>query len=196
MVKKLILFFSFALLFPIFSFSCDLCGCFIPNDVMPNGFMFGLAEQYSSMSDLSLEGETLVNDENQYLNSSFTQLFANYHFNERAALQLNVPLIYRTFQRVEGESLERGNESGIGDMLLVGYYVPYQRKNPYRQFNWKLLGGLKFPTGNSDRIGEELQEGHEEEPGLEAADLTHEGHEEASGVHGHDLALGSGPGMR
>jgi hypothetical protein len=193
MLKRLILFFSFALLFPIFSFSCDLCGCFVPNDVMHHGFMFGLAEQYSSMSDLSLEGQTLVNDENQYLNSSFTQLFANYHFNERAALQVNVPLIYRSFQRVEGETLDRGNESGIGDVLLVGYYVPFQRKNPYRQFNWKVLAGLKFPTGNSDRIGEELLEDHEEEGSIEAADLNHEGHEEeASGVHGHDLALGSG----
>jgi len=154
--------------------------------------MFGLAEQYSSMSDLSLEGETLVNDENQYLNSSFTQLFVNYHFNEKAALQLNVPLIYRSFQRVEDESLARGNESGIGDILLVAYYVPFQRKNPYRQFNWKLIGGLKFPTGNSDRIGEELQEDHHDEGEMEAADLSHEGHGEESGVHGHDLALGSG----
>src|SRR6185295_3999355 len=114
MLKKLILFLSFALLFPILSFSCDLCGCFVPNEVMRHGFMFGLAEQCSSMSDLSLVGGTLVNEEDQYLNSSFTQLFANYHLNESAALQLNVPLIYRTFQRVEGESLDRGNESGIG----------------------------------------------------------------------------------
>jgi hypothetical protein len=44
-----------------------------------------------------------------------------------------------------------------------------------------LLGGIKLPTGDTDRIGEELHE-------------TEEGHDHGtpSGVHGHDLSLGSG----
>ncbi|HSE40083.1 MAG TPA: hypothetical protein VLH08_04900 [Acidobacteriota bacterium] len=126
------------------------------------------------------------------------QLFANYHFNERLALQLNIPLIHRSFQRIEDESLQSGNEAGLGDILLVGYYVPFQRKNPYSQFNWKLIGGLKFPTGNSDPLAEELTEddhheegGEEELPHIARAFRSHH-EEEASGVHGHDIALGSG----
>jgi hypothetical protein len=185
--KKILLFLLLAFFFPLLSYPCDLCGCFVPNETLHHGLQMGIAEQFSSMSDLSLQGEKLANEENQYLNSSYTQLFANYHFNERVALQINVPLIYRSFRRVEGETLERGNESGLGDILLVAYYVPWQRKNPYTQFNWKLVGGLKFPTGNSDRIAEELQENH-------AADSESSGaaEEVASGVHGHDIALGSG----
>jgi hypothetical protein len=166
--------------------ACDLCGCFVPKDSARKGFQAGVAEQFSSLSQLSLDGQQLANTENQYLNSSFTQLFVSYHFNERATLQLNVPLIYRSFQRAEAEGLQRGNESGIGDVLLVGYYIPFQRKTPFRQFSWKLLAGLKFPTGNSNRIGEELLEVHDEEIGaLHAEEIP-------SGVHGHDIALGSG----
>jgi len=186
MKAKFCLIFLFLFIIPAFSFACDLCGCFIPKDTGPSGFTFGVAEQFSSLSDLSLEGETLANDENQYLQSSNTQLFANYHFNENSAVQLNIPLIHRSFQRIEEGQIESGTESGIGDVLLVSYYVPYQRSNPFREFQWKLLGGLKFPTGNSDRIGEELEEGHHEE----TERTMHE--EELSGVHGHDLALGSG----
>jgi hypothetical protein len=166
--------------------ACDLCGCFVPKDAMRKGFQAGVAEQFSSLSQLSLDGEQLANPENQYLNSSFTQLFVGYHFNERAALQLNVPLIYRSFQRLEAEGVQRGNESGIGDVLLLGYYIPFQRKTPFRQFSWKLLAGIKIPTGDSSRIAEELLEGHDE-----AIDTSH-AEEVPSGVHGHDIALGSG----
>lgn len=169
------------LLLPFVSGACDLCGCFVPNETLRHGLQLGFSEQYSSFSDLSLDGNELNNTRNQYLNSSYTQLFANFHFNERTALQLNVPLIYRSFQRVESGSLQSGRNSGLGDLLLVGYYVPFQRKNPFSQFNWKLIGGIKFPTGNSDSIAEELNESHTEEP-----------IQELSGVHGHDIALGTG----
>jgi hypothetical protein len=186
MKEKLIYILLFLFMFPVFSYACDLCGCFIPKDTGPRGFLFGVAEQFSSLSDLSLDGKTLVNEDNQYMNSSYTQLFANYHFNEKTALQLNIPLIYRSFRRIQEGAVQTGSESGIGDVLLVGYYVPFQRSTPFQQFQWKVLAGLKFPTGNSDRIAEELNEGHDSEN----ARIAHE--EEASAVHGHDLALGSG----
>lgn len=174
---------TLAILFlPYSIFACDICGCFVPHDSSAKGFQVGFAEQYSSLSNLYLEGEKVSNPEDQYMNSSYSQVLVNYRFNTSSALQLNVPLIYRAFQRAEGGGIQKGTESGIGDMLLLGTYTPFQRKNPYSQFRWKLLGGLKFPTGNSDRIGEELSE----EPTDENAQQT------ASGVHGHDLALGSG----
>jgi hypothetical protein len=45
--------------------------------------------------------------------------------------------------------------------------------------NWSVLGGLKYPTGDSSRIHEEL--GEVAVPGAPA-----------SGIHGHDLTLGTG----
>lgn len=172
-----------AFLFPIISSACDLCGCYMPKDNATKGFQFGIAEQYSQLSDLYSDGQQLTNEQEQFLNSSYTQILASYRFNERYGLQLNVPFVYRSFQRTEGDSIKRGNLSGIGDIFLIGYYAPFQRKTPFAQFTWKVLGGLKFPTGNSDRIGEELLEGEGEEE---------EGALQPSGVHGHDITLGSG----
>lgn len=160
--------------------ACDLCGCFVPQSV-ENGFQVGLAEQYSASSNLSLDGESTPNLADQHMNSYFTQLLIDYRFNERVSVQMNTPLIHRSFRRAEGGSIENGTESGLGDILLVGTYTPFQRKNPFSEFHWKVLGGLKMPTGNSDLIGEELEEEH-----------TGDTESMASGVHGHDLALGSG----
>ena len=55
-----------------------------------------------------------------------------------------------------------------------------------------MLGGVKFGTGDSDRLQEELDEGAE---AAAASIPKHEGHDDdgpISGIHGHDLALGSG----
>ena len=182
-LKKTVVLFVMLLL-PYSIFACDLCGCFVPHDSSAKGFQLGFAEQYSSLSNLYLEGDKVTNPADQYMNSSYSQLLVSYRFNASSALQLNVPLIHRAFQRAEGESIQQGTESGIGDMLLLGSYTPFQRKNPYSQFRWKLLAGLKFPTGNSDRIGEELLE-DESSPETDAP---------ASGVHGHDLALAADRG--
>lgn len=164
--------------------ACDLCGCFMPQHDASQGFQIGFAEQYSSLSNLYMDGSKVSNPNDQYMNSSYSVMLVNYQFNPRYALQLNMPLVYRSFQRVELNNIQHGTESGIGDMLLVGTYIPFQRKNPYSQFRWKLMAGVKFPTGNPDRIGEELTEA----PAPETADSS--GQESA--VHGHDLALGSG----
>src|SRR5262245_41027838 len=170
----------FAILSPSISLACDLCGCFIPGDVVIKGFRFGLAEQYSDFNTLKLDGVKLPNLTDQYMNSFNTQFYANYHFNEKYALQLNIPVLYKSFQRPEEGQIQDGTNSGIGDVSLIGYYVPYQRKNPYSEFSLKLIGGIKFPTGNSDALGEELNEGDEGEVPVG----------EASGIHGHDIALG------
>lgn len=192
MIQKIYLYVLFLFFcFSISAYSCDLCGCYIPQSAIVKGLQIGIAEQYSSLSDLSLDGNVISNEENQYLHSSYTQLLASYQFNETTSIQLNVPLIYRSYQRAEHENLERGTESGLGDMILLGSYVPFQRSNPQSHFRWQLMAGLKFPTGNSDPIAEELLEDHErnQEDELELPG----GHEEhLSGVHGHDIALGSG----
>jgi hypothetical protein len=57
--------------------------------------------------------------------------------------------------------------------------VVYQKLEENFTFNWNLLGGVKFPTGSSDRIKEELNE-VEDPVGP------------PSGIHGHDLSLGTG----
>jgi hypothetical protein len=63
--------------------------------------------------------------------------------------------------------------SGIGDLSLSAGYKAYEKLQDNFTFNWSVLGGVKFPTGDSSLLNtpdEDLPEG----------------------IGGHDLALGSG----
>jgi hypothetical protein len=219
--RYLSLFFASALLGPWASVSaCDLCGCYTPQiEAMPETEMsafgqpatsngrggwlshtyFAVAEQFTHFGTLQFEGVEVENPTDQYLDSSITQLVVGYSLNSRFALQVNVPLIYRSFERPEGFEIDRGTESGLGDVSLLGKFVLFHHqsggraslkfddpKNPHFESTEPdftasalLIGGVKFPTGNTDRIKEEFDE--VEIPGAPE-----------SGIHGHDLTLGTG----
>ena len=85
-------------------------------------------------------------------------MFAGYNFNERFGVQLNVPVIYRSFQRPKGFVTDRGTESGMGDVSLVGKFTMYRLLTEDVTININALGGIKFPTGNTRRITEEFSE--------------------------------------
>lgn len=162
--------------------ACDLCSVYSATQArgeMGAGFYSGLAEQFSHFGTVQVDGREIRNETGQYLDSSISQLFAGYNFNERFGLQLNLPVIYRAFKRPEGFATDRGTESGIGDTSLIGNFLLYRKLRENFTFSATLLGGLKFPTGSSDRLKEELHE------------VEVEGAPE-SGIHGHDLVLGTG----
>lgn len=202
--------------------ACDLCGCYTPQiDTMlqatdlsafgqpwpavnhRTGWLshtyFAIAEQFTYFGTLQLDGHEVDNPTGQYLASSITQLVAGYSFTPRFALQINLPLIYRSFERPEGFAIDHGTESGLGDVSLLGKFVLFHKetggtsalkfddpKNPHFEkqepdltISALLLGGVKFPTGGTSRLKEEFNE--VEVPGAPE-----------SGVHGHDLTLGSG----
>jgi len=190
--------------------ACDLCGCYTPQlNTMPQmnftllpwarGWYGAVGEQFTRFGTLQLDGEEVANPTGQYLNSSITQLVAGYQINNRFALQINVPLIYREFKRPEGFEIQQGTVSGLGDLSLLlktvvfHYASPAQRsfefygsKNPVAvehepdfTVSAVLLTGIKFPTGDSSRLEEEFHE--IEIPGAPE-----------SGIHGHDLTLGTG----
>lgn len=169
------------------AFACDLCSVYsaqLAQGQGATGWYAGISAQYTSYDELR-EGSRQIDDGGQYLDSSITQLFAGYGFDERWSLQLNLPYIDRSYKRLDhhGEA-ERGGESGIGDTTLLAQYLAYARTDEDTSVAWRLLAGIEFGTGSSDRLAEELEEDH-------AAGTKHEG-EIPSGVHGHDLALGSG----
>src|SRR4051812_3837746 len=80
------------------AFACDLCSVYAANEAQGNGkgFFGGLAEQYTYFGTLQDNGHK-VPSEGQYINSSVSQLFAGYNFNNRFGLQLNLPIIYRAW---------------------------------------------------------------------------------------------------
>jgi hypothetical protein len=219
-MKKFLLLLIFASAAVLDSSACDLCGCYTPQlETMPHSAMepFGqepamtmqswrdhlyaaVGEQFTYFNTLQLDGREVPNETDQYLASSITQLVAGYEINSRFALQLNVPLIYRSFQRPEGLATDHGTESGLGDISLLVQTVLFHYSSAGRRemvfepgnkspvavdhepdftASMVLLTGLKFPTGATDRLKEEFNE--VEIPGASE-----------SGIHGHDLTLGTG----
>jgi hypothetical protein len=189
--------------------ACDLCGCYTPQvEAMPgmepatkswwNGFYGAMGEQFTHFGTVLVDGREGPNPTGQYENSSITQIVGGYTMNDRFALQLNVPLIYREFERPEGFAIDRGTESGLGDISLLLKTVAFRYssgarkevedsgKNPVTiehepdfTISTVLITGLKVPTGDSNRLKEEFDE--VEIPGAPE-----------SGIHGHDLTLGTG----
>src|SRR6266496_798293 len=167
--------------------ACDLCSVYSAMQArgeIEKGFTVGVAEQFTHYGALQEDGVGVSNDLHQHLDSSISQLFAGYNFNERFGVQLNLPIIYRSFQRADDAGgIERGNESGIGDLSLVANFLAYRSATKKSTFAWTVHGGLKFPSGSSDRLREEVDELTAPPPPPGAPE---------SGIHGHDLALGSG----
>jgi hypothetical protein len=143
------------------------------------GFFGGLAEQFTYFGTLQLDGQVQPNPVGQYLNSSISQVFVGYNFADRFGIQLNLPIIYRSFLRPEGFAIDKGTEAGIGDLALLGHAVLVNHASENGNITLSLMGGVKFPTGSTQRLQEEFNE--IELPGAPE-----------SGIHGHDLTLGSG----
>jgi len=163
--------------------ACDFCAVYAATEAQGGsgkGFFAGLSEQYTYFNTFQSGGVTRRNPDDEHLNSVISQAFIGYNFNQRFGVQFNLPVIYRSFKRPDGEGgIDRGTESGIGDASLLASFVAYRKETKRMTLSWSVLGGVKFPTGNSDRIKEEFNE-VENPVGP------------PSGIHGHDLTLGTG----
>lgn len=150
---------------------CDLCSIYAATQaqgLIGQGPFAGVAEQFTYFGTLQENGHP-VPGQGQYINSSVSQLFAGYIFNDRFSVQLNLPVIFRGY----GSDAMHGTVSGIGDLSLTGSFKVLERLSENFTFDWTLLGGVKFPTGDSSQLGTPDSQFPE-------------------GIAGHDLALGSG----
>src|SRR6476646_8077846 len=173
------------------SSGCDLCGCYTPQlEAMPKSpaestfgapgiettqrgswidrVYFAVAEQFTHFGTVKVDGNEVGNPTDQHLDSSVTQLLVGYSFTPRFALQLNLPIIYRSFQRPVGFGIDHGTEAGLGDLSLLGKFVLFQydhggarivsvddpksprmeTREPDFTASAVLIGGVKFPTGD------------------------------------------------
>lgn len=163
--------------------ACDLCSIYAANEArgeIGKGFFAGAAEQFTHFGTLQEDGDEISNEADQFLESSITQIFVGYNVSERFGVQFNAPIIHRWFRRAVHGDVERDSETGFGDVSLTALLQLYRHETRHSTFTWNLLGGIKFPTGSTDRLKEELEEDEHGQGELESA------------VHGHDLTLGSG----
>lgn len=162
--------------------ACDLCSIYASLGAKESaaGWFGGAFEQFTHFGTLRDDGHKVANPAGQKVDSSITQIFAGYQFSSDLGVQVNVPLVRRSFRRAAGDGIETGSENGLGDAAVLLHWRPVLAIQGDTLFTLTLLGGVKLPTGSSDRIREELSEGDESDGAI------------ASGIHGHDLALGSG----
>lgn len=167
--------------------ACDLCAVYSAAESrgeLGRGVFAGVAEQFTHFGTWQVDGVEVDNTPDERLDSSITQLFLGYNFTERFGVQVNVPLIYRSFRRLVDHDIVNDHESGLGDISLVAHLQILRQESPNSTLAWNLLGGVKLPTGDTSRLLEEVAE-HE-------GQADPDQHEHPSGIHGHDLALGSG----
>src|SRR4051812_39194361 len=79
--------------------ACDLCAVYSATQAhgeVGKGIFGGVAEQFTHFGTMQDEGREVKNEVGQYLNSSISQIYGGYNFNDRIGLQFNLPIIYRS----------------------------------------------------------------------------------------------------
>jgi hypothetical protein len=149
--------------------ACDLCSLYSAQEAQDGGkgFFSGVAEQFTYFDTYQSDGHTALNPDGELLASLSSQIFAGYNFNQRIGVQFNLPIIYRDYRK----NGAHGSEAGLGDVSLIGNFRIYRKSVDNFTFIWTALGGIKFPTGDTSKLG---------------------GPDFATGIGGHDLTLGSG----
>jgi len=180
--------------------ACELCAIYSADSARgqsSQGFLFTMSEQFVESGRLQFEGEEIDFPGGDHLTSSITHLVPTWNFSSRFGLSASVPLVYRSFRTTEqvfgapAPVTEEGTEFGLGDMSLIGRFNVLQKTEMDYALVVNLLGGVKFPTGDSDRIRKEVEQARifENLPGIPHEDpLDHS----LSSVHQHDISAGSG----
>jgi hypothetical protein len=183
------------------SFACDICAIYTSTEMQEgrSGLRASVAEQFTRSTTLQRGGESMPNPSSERLESSITQLVLGYAPHPRLLLQANLPLIHRSYRRVESSGVVSGSESGAGDLSLHALGTVWSRISERSLQRVSVLVGVKLPTGSPDRLAEELHDhgtSHDDSmippPFRSQRYPRHSTRGVESGIHGHDLALGTG----
>ncbi|MFN2426302.1 MAG: hypothetical protein ABR587_07630 [Candidatus Binatia bacterium] len=164
--------------------ACDICAIYTGSLMREDktGFILGASEQFTDYGSIREDDKSVPNPDNEWMTSSITQLVVGYQLTRNFGVQANVPLIAREYRRLENGVPTRGDVGGLGDISLIGRYAPVSRAVGSVLVHVEMFGGLKVPTGDSDRLSEELAHGD---------DGHGDGHDDGHG-DGHDDGHGDG----
>ena len=131
--RRLILIALCASLSCLWAFSisaCELCAIYRATNARgesSSGFLMTLSEQFVRYGTLQFEGERYQKNailDQARMDTSLTHIVPAYNFSEQFGVSLNIPIIYRSFHRVQlgaaGYEDETGTVSGVGDASLIG----------------------------------------------------------------------------
>jgi len=186
--------------------ACELCAIYNSSGALcesDRGWTFAVAEQYIPYRTSQYNGQEVQFPPAYatYVDSSITHLVPGYNFSSRFGLNFNLPVTHLNFRRTDLRySLtappvlvtDTGTEFGLGDPALIGRVTVLQQRSMAASLMVNALAGVKFPTGNSERLEDEVGQARLFEsflpPGTPHDPLAHS----PFPVHQHDLALGSG----
>jgi hypothetical protein len=190
------------------SWACELCAVYNASSARgesSSGFLVSVSEQFTAYRTTQFEGEEIDGFDRHYLDSSITHLVPSYNFSPRFGVSLNIPLVYNSFWRMEDRRVvdprgvtvisetEHGSEFNLGDVALIGRATVFARSEMEYGVLVNFLGGVKFPTGDSSRVADEVEQARIYESllgGIPHPDPL--SHSRQTGVHRHMLAAGSG----
>jgi hypothetical protein len=150
--------------------ACELCAIYNANNAraeFTSGFTFGVAEQFTRFDTELFENQEFTRANPDFLDSSITHLVPGYNFSPQFGISLNVPMVYRSFQRTDlrfsltGPPVlftERASELNLGDVALIGRWTAFAKREMKYDIIVNLLGGIKFPTGETDRLQDEVEQ--------------------------------------
>ncbi len=150
-----------------------------------HGEKFGvsLRHDYFAGDTLYSGAHRASNPNGEYLRQNNTSLGVSYDVNDAWSLFFGVRHSAKSYRREEEvgglDTLVSRTESGITDPVLGAQYSGVIVQNETRYLAYSIFGGVTLPLGNTDLIGEEVNE------------LAAGGHHHGA-VHDHDLAMGSG----
>ena len=176
--------------------ACDLCPlCTSLGNKKPKegSVRIGVSEQFTYYGSIQDNDKNVENLEHEHLAVSTTNFTGGYDLSDRVSFQATLPLVNKHYQRVASAGMESGDETGIGDVMLISKYALINRQECGNSMLFQVYGGVKLPTGDSDMLKAHshaadeamVEEDHEDMEDMhddsaheeEAMADEHEGHE-------------------
>jgi hypothetical protein len=177
--------------------ACDICALHGSSVLDPprRGFSAYVAEQFTSFNTYENAGERSL-PVNEWMQSSITNVILGYGFAAPWRIELTIPFIDREFRRLKDQAIDRGNESGLGDVALTARFTAVDRVlSDASLVRIEAFAGLELPTGDADLLREEDLDTVDTGTSVAGSPPSyphHGGGNEPTGIHDQDLALGSG----
>jgi hypothetical protein len=182
--------------------ACELCAIYSADSGQrKSGLVLNVSESFIPYRTVLFNDEEISGSDLDFRDSSITHIVPGYNFSARFGVSLSVPVVYHNFKLTDIRysptappvvSTERSSELGLGDLALIGRWTVFEVAEMKYGFAASILAGVKFPTGDTDRLADEVEQTRIFDsllpPGTPHDPLGHA----ISGVHQHDLSPGSG----